>query len=286
MGAAEQGYPDANEFARSSLIWTHLPLLYPMWLAWRVKDEVPWLFLSLALCYVASTEYHLCYSYDVCVFRDRRLHRHCDHYFSLMVVPVVLTAFLFVRRCTPLIGIVKAMEKEPTPQKRVHYSNVDTGDVVTTVSVAPVYAHTTFVNDVYTKLSAPSDATMHVPYKHERPIELDAFILALYIINAYVHIAQGMNHYSSMTTLTIGALLVGGAHLGEALEHGLRLRFDVLVLVLIPALIANGVFMLDETFGAAGHSLWHVLGFISISIFLRFGPIFVDADGSHVVLGG
>lgn len=286
MGSAEFGYPEASAFERSSLRWTHVFWLPPMYLAWKIRHQNPWPFLSLLLSLLASYSYHDCYSYDVCVFHDKRLHRHFDHYFSLMIVPVALTRFLYVRKrvCKqPPLDIVAAPSEHVIPYARGPFlkdsassvpqatdmpqNSIALGPGVRTSSNAlPVGMHTDGSYDVY-----------------ERPVWIDAFLYALYLINVFMHISHGIQHYASMQTLAIGFLLIVGVQAGQIWEHGLRLRLLVAVSVAVPLLLANGLFMLDNVFGAGGHSTWHVFGMLGLFIYWCWGPIFVDGDGTYVV---
>lgn len=93
--AVASGYPDSSSAARAYLVLSHVLLLLPIRDAWRVRDELPELLVSLASCLAASTTYHACYSYDACVFEERRIHRHLDHIFSGAMPLVLLTTFLW-----------------------------------------------------------------------------------------------------------------------------------------------------------------------------------------------
>ena len=82
LSLSEAGYPTSSLGAQALLVLTHLLLIPPMRVAWRIRNYDPFLVISIMGCFLCSTAYHVCYTFERCATADRRLMRHGDHFWS------------------------------------------------------------------------------------------------------------------------------------------------------------------------------------------------------------
>jgi len=268
MSTSANGYAYDPPLARAFTLTSHAPLIYAIFLAWKIREDVPFLLYSLIACFVASNYYHACYQYQTCYFDDIMYHRHLDYYCSLMAIQVLFTVALWRRR---IVG------KAPTPpwlrvvsrwkcsrRRRAFFE--------------PILRH-----QVPANVDDPGSGSTVLEYY--RPWIVNPLTFLMHVINAYVHIHQGIGRLGSLTSFIIALVVFGGFHIGEIVRFKLKMRVGVFFLVATPFAISYFVFFTDERFGAIGHSMWHFLGMSGIALYLKFLPIFVEHDGSHVFLG-
>lgn len=117
---------------------------------------------------------------------------------------------------------------------------------------------------------------------YARPRWVDPLLLALYVADAGVHVARGLDASSPRAALVAGSALVACAHVGEALRWGLRVRVGLLLLIVALVGPAFAAFHVDT---AAMHDLWHVLSFAGVAAYLWWGPVLTAADGRAVTFG-
>ena len=256
MSAA--GYPDSGMLARTLLVVTHVAMVPSLAIAWRCRQEVPWVFISIFLSLVASSHYHMCYSFSVCAVHNPHIARKADHVASLMIVPALLTMFLWVRpvRCIP--------SRSGPPIVRM---SADAARTRTAMDATrdPLPS------------APPTDRLVYV-----RPAVVEPAILVLYILALYLQAHIGMDAYEAPLTLLLAVAASAAAHATEAVSNGMSVRLGVLAAVLVPLGMGCVVFKFDDEFGAFGHAAWHTLGFISIYVYMRWGPVLVAADNTWV----
>lgn len=263
----EHGYPGASLPARLLLVFTHLMMVRTLCRAWRVREAIPWLFISLLGCYVASSSYHACYSFDVCVFTQREMHRHADHHWSLMLAAIQPLIFRWhVRR----IDARAARAVRPTARRFV----------VTVAATGPPRGAVSAPLGERGSPAAP--APRHLLYTY--PLNYDRLILVLHALGIYLHVRMGLYRYSNMTTLVVAWGVTAVSVAVDALMHGLRLRMSILLKVALLTAAGYGVFMVDRVLGAMGHNMWHVLAFGAIDLYVGEGPLSTGRDGLHVTL--
>lgn len=243
---AETGYIQEGFFNRFMLVASHLPFLLFAYIGWRIRDINPWVLVATISMYLASSAYHMCYSFGFCFFDDRRMHRHCDHNESLMWAVTLPTIYLFVRRRVCGDGLIENSRKLTAAEQ--------------------------------------TQVALSGGYYHERPRWLDPLILLLYIFNRYVHVHQGMNKYDSYASLYIMTGVVAVVSLIEVRNHGLRPNIVAIILVLVPLAIGYGLFLLDGQIGAVAHWMWHICGAIGAALYGFYGPFLVASDGRAVAI--
>ena len=119
-----------------------------------------------------------------------------------------------------------------------------------------------------------------------RPLYINILMVALHILNIYFHLHLGWHRYADYLIFGIAGTIALISHITEILATGLRVRMVVLAVVVVPSILAYVIFYMDDYFGAIGHNVWHLLIFLSIYMYVRWGPIFVPADGMYVSLDG
>jgi len=372
LDPAIQGYPYSSATARAFLILTHLALLPSMRLAWSIRNSAPWLLFGLLGCFVASSMYHACYSFDACFFVNYRIHRHADHFLSTMLAPDIFTTFLWyrLRRPDDITGDpppsrLPRWPHRPPPQD-VETAGQKTEDElkestwayckrrvccccccgsgsggsgsgcwswISRCSLVAFYVGVPPKGSERTRAAAASvedsDARFGTrteskkkqksrgkPYSgppllltqsavvsrgdaaattaatvvaaqrlgYYRPLYINVVMAALHILNIYFHLHLGWNRYADYMIFGVAATIALVSHITEILATGLRVRMVVLAAVLVPTIIAYMVFYMDDYFGAIGHNVWHLLIFLAFFVYVRWGPIFVPADGMYVSL--
>jgi len=233
----------------------------------RIREDVPFLLYSLLACLVASTSYHTCYSFEICYFDDIFYHRHMDYFCSLMLIEVLFTVALWRRR-------------QPHPLPPLGHNPIRKWKCARRprALLNPILRYVAKVNVDDPRLA-------RTPLEYYRPWIVDPLTFALHLINAYVHIHQGKSHIGSLVSFGIAVVLLGAAHLVEIIRYKLKLRLGVFVVVMTPFAVSYLVFFTSEQYGAIGHSLWHLLGFSGVYLYLRLFPFFTEHDGSYIYLG-
>jgi hypothetical protein len=214
-----------------------------MLIAWRICETVPWLLFSQLSSFFASTLYHTCYSFGVCILTEPLYHRHLDHFCSTMYAIVLSTTFLWRKRPIPM---------DPTDEYSEELSeNAEVGS------------------------AAPRNRL-----EFYRPWVIDPLIFALYVVKAYIQIQQGLFGFNFRKFFAGAMLVIAALHVGEIYAFGLKLRSRSLLIYMVVMSIAYAYFLGDESLGAVGHSISHVIGFSIGWPYLRYGPIFCDKDGT------
>lgn len=265
MGASADGYPDDPLLSRALLVVTHLGMIPSMWLAFRCRNQAPWVLIFLLMSFVSSAGYHLCYSFDVCAATDRRIMHKADLVASPMIVPALLTLFLWYPRPSPR---TERLQRVTLADGAVPSSS----ELTWQARVAPDGD----ANEWGGEWASDDALQMY------RPTFVEPLVLVLFIGQLLVEVAIGMDHYAAHITLAVGVSVAVTAHVSEAVVRGLCVDTTVAAAVLLPLAVACCLFRLDDVLGAAGHSMWHSMAFIATYNYMRFGPILRTRDGPYV----
>ena len=278
QNSADNGYKEEDWLSRFLLVVTHVILLPSLITTYNARRALPFAAIAVGGCLLASTSYHLCANLGICVFQDHRIHRHLDHYFSLMLAVYLVLMYMWVPEARPL---------KVQPPKNPPLGQLAQGSMADSIMTAP---ERFWENVKDSELSAGSTPWLSIPAKgiairFRRPVHMPHFILFLYFGNAYLHFFFGWDSYGTKAMLIFAFVCMVVSVLTFSMITGLRIRVYMAVVILTLLALAYLAFCLDRILGAMGHNAWHILIFIGIHIYIHEGPIFVNQDGYCMRVG-
>lgn len=92
---SDNGYEEEGAFMRSLLVLSHALMLPSLYVLWPARTLRPIVVLAIFWSFVFSSQYHLCYSFDKCLFSVKENNRLYDYVFSPMILGVMFTTFAF-----------------------------------------------------------------------------------------------------------------------------------------------------------------------------------------------
>lgn len=187
---------------------THTLLVIPLFLLWPKRNEHPAIINSIVTVILASTSYHICYSYSMCSFTVTEVHHSMDMYFSSMLTPTVLILFAFG-------GIGNWIE----------------GVVISVVGVLSALF----------QLSDASDTL---------PVQMPVLVAGLVVFVSAIYARTAARDRTTIRWLYAAAMFI-----------------------LVGASFACYSYVGDRA--GTVHSLWHILVFVAIIVYVVHGPIIV-----------
>ena len=302
--ASESGYPTSSTGVLLLLLFTHFLLLPTLRTSLRVRRQLPLFPLAVAGCLVASTSYHACYSFDMCVFSSHAWHRHADHYFSLLLPAILPLLYVWVPDAAGAAAARASLEADgegggagegsasrgpvPAAWVREDRSTPALPPPPQAPPRRPWYRNERGVlagglAEIMARVPAAVEGSGEI-MQFRRPLAPEIAILLVYVFNAHVNVHGGMRSYGAKAGLVLAWTAAVVMRAPVWYRYGLRVRVQVALWTLLPMLLAMEAFRLDNTIGAMGHNVWHTLGFLSIHVYVHYGPILIcDAGGGAYV---